>query len=145
MQTIQFFHEGISRIKINRKAIRIFIFDLIKKESKTCGDISFIFCSDQYLLPLNKKYLKHDYYTDVITFNYCENDIISGDIFISAERIRDNYIKHNTEFFNELYRVMFHGILHLIGYNDKTADEKKLMKEKEDFYLNEFLKQEDVA
>jgi rRNA maturation RNase YbeY len=86
---------------------------------------------------MNKQYLEHDYYTDVITFNYVENNIISGDLFISYERIKENAENYNTEIKRELIRVVFHGILHLVGYNDKTDAEKKIMREKEDFYLNE--------
>ncbi len=109
---------------------------LISNENKIAGELSFIFCSDNFLLGMNKTYLKHDFYTDVITFDYCENDIISGDIFISIDRIKENAKTFKTTFENELYRVMIHGILHLVGYNDKTDKEQKQMREKENFYLN---------
>ncbi|NQU88032.1 MAG: rRNA maturation RNase YbeY [Mariniphaga sp.] len=104
------------------------------------GEITVVFCSDEYLLQLNKEFLDHDYFTDIITFDYCDNNIISGDIFVSIDRIHYNAKKYNVGFNIELHRVLFHGVLHLIGYNDKTSGEKKEMRSKEDYYLNEFLK-----
>lgn len=104
-------------------------------EQKVLGDISIIFCSDKYLLEVNKKYLQHDYYTDIITFNYCEDDKISGDLFISIDSVKDNSEYFKTEFRDELDRVMVHGILHLIGYDDHTEEEQKEMRSKENFYL----------
>jgi len=86
---------------------------------------------------MNIEYLQHNYYTDIITFNYVEGNKISGDLFISIERVIENSKEFNTSWIKELYRVIFHGVLHLIGYNDKTADEKKVMREKEDLYLSE--------
>lgn len=115
------------------------IFDKIENilfnENKKEGDLSFIFCSDNYLLKMNNEYLQHDYYTDIITFDYTETDIISGDIFISIDRIKENALKYNTTFENELQRVMIHGVLHLVGYNDKNEKEQKEMTEKENQYL----------
>ncbi len=108
---------------------------LISNENKSDGELSFIFCSDNYLLEMNKNYLNHDYYTDVITFDYCENDIVSGDIFISIDRIKENAKIYKTTFQNELHRIMIHGVLHLVGYSDKTDKEQKQMREKENFYL----------
>ncbi len=108
---------------------------LISDENKSDGELSFIFCSDNYLLEMNKNYLNHDYYTDVITFDYCENDIVSGDIFISIDRIKENAKIYKTTFQNELHRIMIHGVLHLVGYSDKTDKEQKQMREKENFYL----------
>ena len=107
------------------------------QELKTAGNISVIFCTDDYLLEINKQYLEHDYYTDIITFDYVENSTISGDLFISVESLNENAKKYNTKFIIELYRVVFHGILHLIGYNDKTTEQKVVMKEKENYYLSE--------
>lgn len=110
----------------------------ISIEKNVTGEINFIFCSDEYLLDINKKYLNHNYFTDVITFDYCEGNIVSGDIFISFDRVVENAIslKVNTEI--ELRRVIIHGVLHLLGFKDKTDDEKLTMREKEDFYLNLF-------
>ena len=93
------------------------------------------FCSDNYLLKINQDYLKHDTYTDVITFNYVEENVISGDIFISIDRIKENASKVGIDFNMELARVAIHGILHLIGYNDKSSEETQEIRAKEDFYL----------
>ena len=110
-------------------------------EKTQVGCINFIFCSDNYLLSLNKKYLGKTYLTDVISFNQQQNrkdkkDLVFGDIYISIERVKENKKKYKTIFAKELKRVMIHGALHLIGYNDKNEKEKKLMVEKEDFYIN---------
>ena len=137
MSKIQVFYEDIRPIKLNRNHIYIAIKNLIYKELKILGDISIILCSDKYLLNMNIEYLQHNYYTDIITFNYVEGNKISGDLFISIERVIENSKEFNTSWIKELYRVIFHGVLHLIGYNDKTADEKKVMREKEDLYLSE--------
>lgn len=111
------------------------IAETIGQEEKLLGEIAYVFCSDDYLLSLNKEYLNHDTLTDIITFNYCEGNQIHGDIFISIERVKENAVIYNTTFEKELHRVMIHGILHLLGYNDKTAKEKELMRTKENFYL----------
>lgn len=108
----------------------------IIKEGKTVGEISYIFCSDDYLHKINLEHLQHDTLTDIITFNYCEGDLISSDIFISVDRVKENADTFKVSFENELNRVMIHGVLHLVGYDDKTDEEKKLIRSKEDFYLN---------
>ena len=137
MSSTELFYEEIKPLKLRKSAVKRYINQLIINELKKSGNINIIFCSDEYLLKMNKQYLEHDYYTDVITFNYVENNIISGDLFISYERIKENAENYNTEIKRELIRVVFHGILHLVGYKDKTDAEKKIMREKEDFYLNE--------
>lgn len=137
MSKIEFFFEDIKPVKIKREQIKKSIKSLIINEKNLLGDISIILCSDEFLLRINIEYLKHNYYTDIITFNYVDGKIISGDLFISFERIQENSKQFNTSLVEELYRVMFHGVLHLVGYNDKTADEKKIMREKEDLYLSE--------
>ena len=104
-------------------------------EIKTLGDISIIFCSDNYILDVNIRYLHHDYFTDVITFDYCEGNKLSGDLFISIDSVRENAIEFGTEFDEELHRVIVHGLLHLIGYDDHTPEEQKVMRAKEDYYL----------
>ena len=104
-------------------------------ESRQLGDINIIFCSDSYLLEVNKKYLNHDYYTDIITFDYCEGNILSGDLFISVDTVRDNAVFYKTDFETELNRVMVHGVLHLIGYDDHDDGDVRIMRSKEDFYL----------
>ncbi len=130
-----YFFENIKSFSFDKK-----IFDKINRmifeEKKEEGELSFVFCSDDYLLKMNKDYLQHDYFTDVITFDYTENNIISGDIFISIDRIKENAKSFNVTFEEELQRVMIHGILHLIGYNDKTEEEQSEMTEKENKYLN---------
>ena len=102
---------------------------------KLVGDINIIFCSDDYLYEMNKIYLNHDYYTDVITFPYNIGNKIEGDIFISIDRVKDNAQIYSTTFDNELSRVIIHGILHLIGFNDKSEEEQKQMREQEDICL----------
>ena len=108
---------------------------IILEENKKEGDIVFVFCNDEYLLKKNIQFLNHDTYTDVITFDYCSDSIINGDIFISTERVKENAKNLEVDFFNELNRVMVHGLLHLLGYKDKTELDAKLMREKENFYL----------
>ena len=105
-------------------------------ESKKLGAVSIIFCSDNYLLDINKKYLNHDYFTDIITFDYCEGDLISGDLFISIDSVKDNSEFYKSCFEDELNRVIVHGVLHLIGYDDHTESDVAVMRSKEDFYLN---------
>ena len=106
-----------------------------ESEMKRIGNIAIIFCSDGYLLDVNRKYLGHDYYTDIITFDYCEGERLSGDLFISVDSVRENAVEYGTEFANELNRVMVHGLLHLIGYDDHTEEDVKTMREKENQYL----------
>ena len=125
-------------ILVDSDKIRIWIEDVIKKEKKTVGDITYIFCDDDYLLERNKEFLDHNTLTDIITFNYCIDDNISSDIMISIDRVKENSTTFENSFNEELKRVMIHGILHLIGYNDKSDKEKELMREKENYYLNMF-------
>ena len=106
-----------------------------ESEIKKLGNINIIFCSDNYILDVNVKYLGHDYFTDIITFDYYEKDILSGDLFISIDTVRDNAEFYKTEFNDELNRVIVHGLLHLIGYDDHTPEEQKIMREKENYYL----------
>jgi rRNA maturation RNase YbeY len=112
------------------------ITDLILKEGLKEGDINYIFCNDDYLLEKNVKYLNHNELTDIITFDYSIGKLLSGDIFISIERVKDNAISYNAEVKDELHRVMVHGVLHLCGYKDKSKEEKSLMRDKEDYYLS---------
>ena len=109
--------------------------DVIEHLDFKLGNISVIFCSDDYLLSLNKKHLNHNYYTDVITFNYCSNKTISGDIFVSVDRVRAFSIDTNTPFLSEINRVIVHGVLHLCGFDDKKPDEILRMRKLEDLYL----------
>ena len=107
-----------------------------ESEIRRIGDISIILCSDNYILDVNQKYLQHDYFTDIITFDYCEGDKISGDLFISVDTVRDNAVEYGTEFVDELNRVMVHGVLHLIGYDDHEEEDIKEMRAKENYYLS---------
>ena len=109
---------------------------LIISENKKLGEINYIFCDDDYLLKVNQDFLNHDYYTDIITFDYVKGNTISGDIFVSLPRIKDNASSLSKDFEEEFKRVLAHGILHLCGYKDKTEAEQKEMRQKEDFYLN---------
>lgn len=132
-----YFHTEAIPFRLKKSAeLKTWIQRIIKARKKTPGNINFIFCSDRYLLELNKKYLKHDYFTDIITFNQSDDErVISGDIYISVERVRENAATARHPADDELHRVMIHGILHLLGYNDKSASEKKKMRQKEDEYL----------
>ncbi|MDR0971233.1 MAG: rRNA maturation RNase YbeY [Bacteroidales bacterium] len=122
-----------------KNAIKSWIKDVVSKHKKTLGEVSYIFCNDNYLLNINNTYLKHNYYTDVITFDYSEKEIISGDIFISLERVEDNAKKMNVSYQEELNRVIIHGILHLLDYRDKTIEEEKQMRKKEEECLKSLM------
>lgn len=105
-------------------------------EMKKLGDVNIIFCSDNYILDVNIRFLQHDYFTDIITFDYCEGRTLSGDLFISVESVRENAVEFGTEFDEELHRVIVHGLLHLIGYDDHTEEDQKTMRAKENYYLS---------
>lgn len=120
----------------NKKVLRTWIIFTILSEKKTCGTIDFNFCSDEKLLEINREYLQHDYYTDIITFDFTEKDAISGDIYISLDRVKDNSKTLKTIYADELSRVIIHGVLHLCGYKDKTNKQVSLMREKEEYYLS---------
>lgn len=109
---------------------------VIKDEGFELGDVTVILVTDGYLLELNQKHLDHDYYTDIITFDYCQDNVISGDLFISVDRVKENSDTFQTDFKVELNRVMIHGVLHLCGYKDKTEEEERLMRFLENKYLN---------
>ena len=111
---------------------------IITSEDSDLGDVSYIFCTDEYLFKLNEKYLGHRTYTDIITFDYSEENILSGEIYISTDRVKENAQRYNVEFDIELRRVMAHGLLHLLGYKDKSDEEKKVMRAKEDEKINMF-------
>src|ERR1035437_10050230 len=131
---INFFCQNISFSLKKKGAVKSWILSAIRKEKKKPGDISFIFCNDKYLLALNKKFLKHNTLTDIITFQY-PADKLSAEIYISIPRVKENAKKFEVSFENELHRVMIHGILHLCGYTDKMPAKKKQMKNREDLYL----------
>ena len=120
----------------NEKPLSKWIEFTLHQENKELGELNYIFCNDEYLLDINIKQLKHNTLTDIISFDFSLGEIISGDIFISTERVEENRRLFNNIFNDELHRVMIHGVLHYCGYKDKTQDEKKLMRSKEDYYLS---------
>ena len=119
-----------------KRTLKSWIKIVAKKEGAVVKDLNFIFCNDEFLLEKNKTYLKHNLLTDIITFDYSDQNAISGDIFISIDRVKANALSFSESFENELKRVIIHGVLHLLSYKDKSKKEKKIMREKEDFYLS---------
>lgn len=132
---VLFHSDGISFSVSNPEEIESWLVRCLSILNKNCGDISVVFCDDDYLLSMNKTYLNHDYYTDIISFDYSEKEMISGDLFISISRVKENSQKLNIEFINELYRVIVHGVLHLCGYKDKSKEEIEEMRTKENEML----------
>ena len=120
----------------NRRAIKLWLDQVAKKEKKSIEGVNYIFCDDDYLLEKNIKYLKHNTLTDIISFDYSKGDAFLGDVFISTERVVENAVTLGVERTKELHRVMVHGLLHYCGYKDKTLKEKELMRMKEDYYLS---------
>lgn len=135
MSTILFHFADVKSTLKDRNRLRDWIVLIAKKEKHNVGDLSFIFCSDEYLLQMNRDHLQHDYYTDVITFDYSEGKTIAGEIYISIDRIKDNAKTLGIPTTQELHRVMIHGVLHLLGYKDKSPKSKKEMTAKEDWAL----------
>ncbi len=135
---INYFAEEVEYSIEKKEALNKWIEATIIEENFSCGDINIIFTSDKYLLEINKKYLSHNYYTDIITFSYNDNDIINGDIFISIDTVRKNAEKFNVSDEKEIHRVIIHGILHLVGYHDKTDEEQEEMTKKENYYIDKF-------
>ncbi len=131
---IHFFYENTS--EIIEENIKPWIEKIIITEEKRLGEINYIFCDDEYLLKINQDFLDHDYYTDIITFDQVRGKTISGEIFVSLQRIKDNASLISKNYEEEKKRVIAHGILHLCGYKDKTEEEQKTMRAKEDFYLS---------
>jgi rRNA maturation RNase YbeY len=125
-------------IKSKPSLIKKWLKDLSKTEKKKLGVINFIFCSDKFLITLNKQFLNHHYYTDIISFDYSDYTAISGDIFISLDRVKENAKLLSVPYKTEILRVMAHGVLHLCGYKDKLKSEKTIMRSKENFYLDKF-------
>lgn len=133
---IQFFYENLPE-SVNTD-YKQWLEDLILSEGKKLGEINYIFCDDEYLLKINQDYLQHDYYTDIITFDYVKGKTISAEIFVSLQRISDNASTLSRDYEDELRRVLAHGILHLAGYKDKTEEEEKEMRRMEDLYLAKY-------
>ena len=139
--TVQFhFLEGGSSLS-DRTRLKSFVVSLFKKEGKKLEDIRYIFCSDDYLLEINRHYLKHDYYTDIITFGLSDpGQPINAEIYISVDRVKENARTFKTSIKRELHRVIFHGALHLCGYKDKKSEEQQTMRKMEDKYLGQYFK-----
>ncbi len=138
---VHFHFTEVSGSLTDRTRLKAFITALFKKEGRKLEHIQYIFCSDDYLLTINRQYLQHDYYTDIITFDLSEpNQPTTAEIYISIDRVKDNAANFKTSFKRELHRVMFHGALHLCGYKDKKAKEEALMRKLEDKYLGLYFK-----
>lgn len=133
---IHFFCEDINYRLTQKSELRDWLYLVVTDHSKKIKQVNYIFCTDQYLRQINKRFLRHNDYTDIITFDYAEDDHIQSDVFISLERVRDNAATYNVTVTNELHRVLVHGLLHLVGYKDKSPDEKALMTQKEEYYLS---------
>ncbi|MEQ9303009.1 MAG: rRNA maturation RNase YbeY [Marinoscillum sp.] len=137
MSKFNFFSEEIPFSLTNKAVIKNWLLEVSKHHERIVDTINYIFCSDEYLLQINKDFLAHDYYTDIITFdNSTDSTALVADIFISVDRVTENAIVENVSFERELHRVMAHGLLHLLGFNDKTEDEKILMRQNEDACLS---------
>ena len=121
---------------INDSFLQSWFLSVIQMFNKEQGDITIVFCSDVYILEMNRSHLNHDYYTDIITFDYCEGDLVSGDLFISLDTVLSNSIELETSFIDEIHRVCVHGLLHLLGFKDKTDDDEKEMRRQEDIMLS---------
>lgn len=135
MIMVSYFFED-TNFKFNRRRLTSqWLKFTAESEIKRIGQVNIIFCSDNYILDINQKYLQHDYFTDIITFDYCEGKTLSGDLFISVDTVRENALFYGTEFDDELNRVIVHGLLHLIGYDDHSEEDQKTMRSKEDYYL----------
>ena len=138
MQPILFHTADRPFILKNKKLLKAFIKTVFEHEGKKVGRINYIFCSDDYLLQINKEYLQHNFYTDIVTFDLSEGSSIIGEIYVSIDRVKDNALQQGNSFRIEALRVLFHGALHLCGYNDKKKSEITKMREKEDYYLTLF-------
>jgi len=124
----------------DRKKLKSFIRQLFSKENGKFESLHYIFCTDEFLLEINQQYLQHDFYTDIITFNLSESTSVVGEIYISIDRVKDNASQFSSSFKSEIHRVIFHGALHLCGYDDKTSSKKKIMSQREDYYLERYFK-----
>ena len=138
MAVFFYFHETDLKLD-KRKSLKRFIEELFRAEGRHLAKLAYIFCTDEYLLSINQQYLQHDTYTDILTFDLSDSPrSVIGEIYISADRVRENAQKFGLSFENELYRVIFHGALHLCGQGDKTKNEQKAMRNKEEKYLKQY-------
>jgi rRNA maturation RNase YbeY len=139
---VEFFFEDVDPIVIDQEKLSVWLSALCVGFQKNLGEVSIVFCSDEYLLEMNREHLNHDYYTDIITFDYCEGSLISGDLFISIERVADNASTLNEMFHVELLRVIAHGTLHLLGFKDKSEIEEAEMRKQEALALALYVSRE---
>jgi probable rRNA maturation factor len=138
---VQFFFITNNISLANRTGLKLFVQQIFKREKRMLANLSYIFCSDEYLLNINKIHLNHNYYTDIITFDLSENpNAITGEIYISTDRVRDNAATLGVSIREELHRVIFHGALHLCGYKDKTTKQEKEMRMAENQLLDKYFK-----
>ena len=135
---IIFTQEDLQYSLPNSQRVKKWMKSIVETEQKQLGDIGVVWCSDNFILEVNKKYLEHDYFTDIITFDYCEASTVSGDLIISLDTVTANAKEYNVEFHVEQLRVLAHGILHLCGYGDATDEEIVVMRAKEDFYIKQY-------
>lgn len=124
-------YESTPDLNLSSESLSKWISTVIEKENLVMSDIALIFCDDEYLLKVNQEYLEHDFYTDIITFDYCSDNLVSGDLFISVERVIENAQQYEVTFEHELNRVIIHGVLHLCGFKDKSPKDEKMMRQKE--------------
>lgn len=122
----------------NKRVVSQWVKESIQNENRSVGDIVIALCSDEYILETNREFLQHDYFTDIITFDYSEGEKLSGDLLISVDTVRSNAAEYKVDFENELLRVVIHGVMHLCGYKDKSEEQAKIMRQKEDYYLARF-------
>lgn len=133
---VEVYFEDVEKLDLDVDHIHRWLESVVEKEGFELGEVSMILCSDEYLLDMNRRHLDHDYYTDIITFDYTSEQTVSGDLFISIDRVKDNASTHSEMFHVELLRVIVHGVLHLMGYKDKSEDEQKEMRSKENMALS---------
>jgi rRNA maturation RNase YbeY len=138
MNSISFHSEGVKPKTPSKRLLKAWIKEFVANHGKKVNELAFVFCSDEKILEVNRNFLQHDYYTDIITFDYCEGDIVSGDIYISVERVQENAVIHSSDYNTELLRVIAHGVLHLIGFQDKNAESKIEMTVNEDLCISMF-------
>ena len=140
MNCVKFYYADVSPISLpNKRQVQKFIDQIFFRENKELQLLNYVFCSDPYILEINREFLQHDYYTDIITFDLSETTSTIGELYIGVETVKTNAALHGVRFHSELLRVIFHGALHLCGYSDKKKSEITKMKEKEDFYLTMYL------
>ncbi len=139
---VEIHFEDIEILELSPEFFVSWLSDVCALHEKQLGELSLVFCSDDYLLEMNRTHLDHDYYTDIITFDYCEEGCVSGDLFISVDRVRENAGPYSSTFERELFRVVVHGVLHLIGFKDKSEEDEMEMRRQEDVALSRIVPRE---